>query len=149
MTYSSYYGGNVGNGGIFLQLCGWLVVEHLWVGATSDTYYQEHSGIFKKQEEYATVDVVDGHFVPFQNMFDKGYCVNLMAWTQGRQEVEQPVFAQCDHNFTGLDTLKSASISTACSGNERAVKMTKISGLLTKGLSCTGCPKRLDNIWLA
>ena len=49
MTYSSYYGGNVGKGGVFLQLCGWLGVEHLWVGATSDTYYQERSGIPKSR----------------------------------------------------------------------------------------------------
>ena len=41
MTYSSYYGDNIGKCGVFLQLCGWLGVEHLWVGATSDTYYQE------------------------------------------------------------------------------------------------------------
>ena len=27
--------------------------------------------------------------------------------------------------------------------------MTKMSGLLTRGLSYTGCPKRLYNIWLA
>ena len=47
ITYSHYYGGNVGKGGVFLQLCGWIGVEHLWVGATSDTHYQENSGIFK------------------------------------------------------------------------------------------------------
>ena len=28
-TYSAYYGGNVCKGSVFLQLCGWLGVEHL------------------------------------------------------------------------------------------------------------------------
>ena len=50
ITYSHYYGGNVGKGGVFLQLCGWIGVEHLWVGTTSDTHYQENSGILKKTE---------------------------------------------------------------------------------------------------
>ena len=75
MTYSSYYGGNVGKGGIFLHLCGWLGVEHLWVGATSDKHYQENSGIFQKQEKYAKHDLVDEHIISFQNM-SSNFCLN-------------------------------------------------------------------------
>lgn len=147
-TYSAYHGGNVCNGCVFLQLCGQLGVEHLWVGATSDLHYQEYSGIFKEQEQFAMCDLVDGVLLPFMRIFDKGYQVNLMAWRHGRQEVKQPVFAHSNRKSRGLETLISASISTDRSGNERAVKISNLSGLLQRGLSCTGCPKRLDNVWL-
>ena len=82
------------------------------------------------------------------SIFDKGYRVNLMAWQHGRQEVRQPVFARSDRKFRGDENLISASIATDRSGNERAVRMAKLSGLLQRGLSCTGCPKRLYDIWL-
>ena len=147
-TYSAYYGDNVCKGGVFLQLRGWLGVEYLWVGATSDSHYQEHIGIFKEQEQFAMCDLVDGVLLPFMSIFDKGYGVNLMSWRHGTQEVKQPVFARSDRKFRGVETLMSASIATDRSGNERAVKISKLSGLLQRGLTCTGCPKRLDDIWL-
>ena len=87
MTSSSYYSGNVGKGGVFLQLFVWLGVEHLWVVTISDTYYQEHSGIFQKQKEYAKHDLIDERIILFHNIFDKGYLVSLMAWRQGGQPV--------------------------------------------------------------
>ena len=33
LTYSSYYAGNVGKGGVFIQLCGWLGIFELYPGA--------------------------------------------------------------------------------------------------------------------
>jgi hypothetical protein len=56
MTYSSYYGGNVAKGGVFLQLCGWLGVHSLWVGAVSDTKYLSESGILELQQEFVEND---------------------------------------------------------------------------------------------
>eukprot|EP00957_Ditylum_brightwellii_P040382 3056217-Ditylum_brightwellii.AAC.1 len=47
LTFSFYYTENCAKGDVFLQLSGWLGVEELWVGTTSDTYYQEKTGIFK------------------------------------------------------------------------------------------------------
>jgi len=38
-TYSSYYGGNVAKGGVFLFLCGWMGTWALWGGAIADTDY--------------------------------------------------------------------------------------------------------------
>ena len=32
LTYLSYYASNCAKGGVFLQLCGWTGVEHLWCG---------------------------------------------------------------------------------------------------------------------
>ena len=46
-------------------------VHELWVGGTSDTYYQEKTGIFKVQEEFASVfDIVDEKIIPFCNIVD-------------------------------------------------------------------------------
>ena len=39
ITYSSYYSENCAKGGVFVQLCGWMGVHNLWVGASSDTLY--------------------------------------------------------------------------------------------------------------
>ena len=60
LTYSSYYSMNCAKGGVFLQLCGWMGVEELWVGATSDSYYMEKTNILKRQKEFAKNDKVDG-----------------------------------------------------------------------------------------
>ena len=49
LTFSVYYSSNCCKGGVFLQFCGWNGVEHLWVGATSDSHYQEHTEIFEKK----------------------------------------------------------------------------------------------------
>ena len=53
LTYLAYYGKNYTKGGVFLQLCGWLGVEELWVGATSDTHYQENTKIFERQDRFS------------------------------------------------------------------------------------------------
>ena len=51
--------------------------------------------------------------------------------------------------FTAMETLVSASIAADRSGNERAVRLVKLSGFLRRGLHPRGCPKRLNNMWLA
>ena len=94
-------------------------VLELWVGGTSDTYYQEKTGIFKVQEEFASVfDMVDEKNIPFCNIVDKGYRINLPAWRAGRQTVIQPMFAKSDSTFTGKQTVVSGSVASDRSGNE-------------------------------
>ena len=149
LTYSQYYAGNCAKGGVFLQLCGWTGVEHLWVGATSDTHYQEHTQIFEKQRDFAAKDLVNGKVIPFTNMVDKGYRINLPAWRAGRQLVYQPIFAKSDRKFTGRETIKSAKIATHRSGNERAVNRCKMSGYIKRGLQPHGKTYTLDDAWLA
>ena len=65
--------------GCILATCGWMVVDHLWVGGTSDSHYQEHAKIFEKQEDFTKYDTADGKYVAFTNVLDEGYCVNLPA----------------------------------------------------------------------
>ena len=149
VTYSSYYGGNCAKGGVFLQLGGWMGVQELWVGATSDSYYQQETNIFKEQEEFAKVDLIDGKVLPFCNIVDKGYRINLPAWRAGRQMVIQPMFSRSDRKFTGKETILSGSVASDRSGNERAVNRAKLSNVLKRGLQKAGCPRRINDIWFA
>ena len=78
----------------------------MWVGATSNSHYQEQAKIFKRQEEFALSDLVVGEdgekvVLPFTNIFDKGYRCILDASQAGKQQCEQPIFAKSDKHFTG------------------------------------------------
>ena len=150
-TYSSYYGMNCAKGGVFLQLCGWLGVEELWCGATSDSFYMEHTCILSDQEKFAKDDKVgdDDSWYPFNNILDKGYRIIKALWRAGKQVCSQPVFASSDRLFRSDEVLVSASVAADRSGNERGVKLTKMSGLLKRGLRSSASPVRLNNVWLA
>ena len=149
LTYSSYYGMNCAKGGVFMQLSGWMGVEELWVGATSDSHYQKHNKIFEKQKEFAESDLVNDKVLPFSNVFDKGYRCILDAHRAGNQECIQPIFAKCDRRFAGKETVSSASVASDRSGNERGVNLSKKAGYIKRGLVPGGCPKRLNNVWMA
>ena len=148
LTYSLYYGGNCAKGGVFLQLCGWIGVEHLWVGTTSDSFYQEKTKIFEKQDAFAKSDLVHGKLVPFSNILDKGYRVNVPAWRAGRQEIIQPIFATSDRRFSGRDTIHTADVATTRSGNERGVNRSKLSGYIKRGIRQTSNATAMDNVWM-
>ena len=70
-TYLAYYSGNACKCGVFLQLYGWIGVDYLWVGEIIESYYQEHSGISREQQEFASGDLVGGNVLAFLNIFDK------------------------------------------------------------------------------
>lgn len=146
-TYSSYYNGNVGKGGVSIQLCGWISTWNLWTGAVSDSYYLSNSGILEMQEEFAANDESSNE--PFTNVTDKGYRCNVAAWQKGKQSILQPTFAKSDQQFTTNQLLSSAAIATDRGGNERAVNVCKQSGLLKRGLQQNGTMEDLDDAWLA
>ena len=137
----------VPKGGVFVQLCRWLGVEELWVGHISDSSYIEMTNILSRQENFAKIDLVDENNIPFTLILDKGYRVIRIVWQHGRQECLQPSFASSDRTFSSAETLLSSCVAADCSGNKRAVKRCKMSGMLKRGLKPGGCPKRLDNIW--
>ena len=149
VTYNSYYGENCAKGVIFLQLCGWMGVAELWVGAISDSDYQEKCGILEMQQKFAEMDLVAGLVIAFLLIVDKGYRIIQAAWRAGRQEVVQPTFARSDEMFTDMETLISGSVAVDRSGNERAVRLVKLSGFLRRGLHQKGSPTRLNDMWLA
>ena len=150
VTYSKYYATNCGKGGVFIQLGAWMGVEELWVGAISDSMYQDKTEIFPTQMHFAeNIDNNYGKLIPFLNIVDKGYRINLPAQRARRQTVIQPVFAKSDTMFSGKDTILSGSVASDCSGNERAVKYAKMSKLLRNGLQQNGCTVMIADVWLA
>ena len=149
VTYSSYYAQNCAKGGVFIQLCGWMGVEELWVGATSDSFYMEHTKILRRQKEFADNDRVDGKYVPFILILDKGYRIVRIAWREGKQTCLQPKFAISDMQFTSDELNFSGSVAADRSGNERAVHYSKMSSTLRRGLKPNGNPARLNKIWEA
>ena len=147
-TYSSYYAQNCFKGGIGVQTCGWIRTHDLWTGGVSDTTYQGSSGIFEKQREFVEIND-DENKVPFTNIFDKGYRNRLAAWQAGHQLTLQPSFAKSDSRFRRRETLSSAIVAADRSGNERAVRITKMAGYIGRGLDSRQSIERVDKAWLA
>ena len=72
LTYSAYYAGNVGKGGVFVQQCSWLGTFELYPGAILDSDYLNKTGILELQEKLQELDNECG-FIPFINIVDRGY----------------------------------------------------------------------------
>ena len=165
LTFSKYYAMNCFKGGIGIQPCGWIVLHDLWTGAVGDSMYQDKSGIFAKQDDFAKKDRVlkapkdnddcgklveeDDDVIPFTNIFDKGYRNRLAAWRAGRQLTLQPDFAKSDRKFRRKETLSSAAVASNRAANERAVKMAKLCGYVKRGLSQRQTFARLQKSWMA
>jgi hypothetical protein len=145
--FSFYYGRNVAKGGVFLQLCGWLGVHSLWVGAVLDTKYLSESGILELQQKF--VENNDISDLTYTNNVDKGYCCVIAAWRKGQYLLQLLMFARSDHHFTTEDILTSAAIAKDRAGNKSAVNIFKQSGVIKHGLLLHGKPAALDNTWLA
>ena len=93
ITYSSYYSGNVGKGGVFVQQCGWMGGFELYPGAISDTEYLNNTGILEEQKKFQDNDGGE----PFINIIDRGYCSTKAAWKFG-QFILQPFFCKSEKN---------------------------------------------------
>ena len=135
-----------------LQLCGWIVTWSLFTGCVSDTKYQEQSGIFEAQHSFAKEDLVgeqESEYLPYTNIFDKGYRNRLAAWRNGKQLTLQPEFAKSDTKFGRNKTLTSAKIAADRAANERAVRIAKMSGYIKRGVTERGSFKRFDDAWVA
>ena len=147
ITYSSYYGGNVAKGGVFIQQCGWIGAYDLYPGAMSDSDYFINTGILEYQNIFQKED--DGQ--PFINALDRGYRVTKAAWKLG-QFILQPIFAKSDRQFTTIETLKAASVAADRSGNERSVRTCKMANIFSnhaKHGNKTEDVRRLCDFWIA
>ena len=146
ITYSSYYGGNVAKGGVFIQLCGWLGTYDLYPGAISDSDYLKNAGVFESQKDYQEKD----GGIPFLNIVDRGYRITKAAWMAG-QFVLQPIFSKSDRKFNTLETLKSSSIAADRSGNERSVRLCNNANIFrnsSKKCRTTSDIERVCDFWL-
>ena len=76
----------MGRGGIFTQLCGWEGTHELFSGNIGDPEYVKECAFLKDQEVFANMDILqDGSILPFTNVFDKGYRVNMECLKYGKQ----------------------------------------------------------------
>ena len=98
-----------------------------------DTEYLNTSGLLDAEEEFSQKDKVNGVVVPFTVTLDKGYRSTIAAWRKGKQLILQPDFARSDRKFKGDETLSSAAIAIDRGGNERAVRLSKMSGFIRRG----------------
>jgi len=147
-TYSSYYAGCVGKGGVSLQLCGWTRTWPLATGAIDDSAYIKLVNVFELQQKFAENDKTCNN--PFTNMLDRGYCLILDGLLYGKQLCVQPTFAQSDKKFGTDSVLYSAGVATTRSGNERSVRQVKTSWLIKRGCMFQNWDlEMLADIWLA
>ena len=106
-----------------------LLISYLLVpcvaGAVSDTKYNSEGAIFKKQSEYSESDWVNGENIPFTNITNKGYRLQLAAGQHGHQTVLLPDFKKLDEKFSDKQTISSAAIAKDRSSNKRAVRLAK------------------------
>ena len=84
-------------------------------------------------------------FVAFGGQFVHSTCT---AWHQG-QFVLQPTFAKSDKKFSTRDVLRAASVAADRSGNERAIRISKISAYVKRGTQKHTNIVRLCAAWLA
>ncbi len=81
LTYSEYYGQCCFKGRVFTQLMGWQGVANLWTGRVADMDYTTREGYLQCQCEFQQEDKVtingEEKVLPFLNIFDKGFRVNM------------------------------------------------------------------------
>jgi hypothetical protein len=87
-------------------------------------------------------------WIAFLNVLDKGYRTTASAWRHDRQLVLQPFFARCDSKFSSNEVLQSAAVASDRSANERAVRLSKHAGNLTKGIHQSEKLVSVDDGWL-
>jgi hypothetical protein len=106
---------------VFNQLCGWLGTGDLWVGAVSDTHYNEGEGYLERQEEFADKDLVI--------LENENTPINI------------------DKRFGRKETLLTACVATDRAGNERAVKVCKRAWYVSRGFYPNMSPRRMNDAW--
>ena len=111
--------------------------------------YMDQTSILKEQHKFVLTDLINNKYIPFSNILDKGYRITRICWREGEQECFQPCFASSDRKFASSEMLVPATVAADRSGNARAVKNYKGSAYLKRGLKPNGCPKRLNNVWMA
>ena len=72
----------------------------------------------------------------------------MAAWKAGQQLTLQPTFAKSDRGFRRQETLSSAIVASDRSGNERAGRLCKLSGYISRGLDNNQSFERMHKVWL-
>jgi hypothetical protein len=145
-TYNVYYAGNVAKGGVSVQLCGWIATSELFVGAINDTDYILKSGILTTQETYIEKYDPDRP-TTWTIICDRGFLIALSAFKAGRQIVIQPTFSIKHTKFTDYETIRTAAVAKDRSGNERGVRVMKLSDFISQGMLPNENTHKLSDVW--
>jgi hypothetical protein len=114
--------------------------------AVGDSRYIKDTHILKQQQEFAANDKTSNE--PFTNVFDHGYQLTLFTHQHGTQKCEQPHFVKNDRAFDTEEVLGSAQVAAMRSGNESAVRVSKISWGITHGNLLQGFKlSTLTKVW--
>ena len=148
-TVLKYYAMNCLKAGIRIILCGWLDNENLWGGAVTDSDYDIKAGYLEEQKRHQESDLVMGAVIEFLNLLDRGFRGKMTSWKCGHQVALQLPSAKSGQRFTGSKTVFVGSIVHDRDGNERAVRVCKLNGLIKCGLLPGMSATRLDNAWRA
>ena len=85
--------------------------------------------------------------IPFLIVLDRGYRAKMSAWKHGKQLTLQPPSSRSDERFRERKTVYAAGIAHDRSGNERAVNVSKRSGLMKLGFQTIMNPIRFNCAW--
>ena len=127
-------------------------MNELWIGATSNLHYQEHTKIFEQQQKFSEQDLVGENkdrYIPFSNILDQGCRCILLMQRAGGQDCFLPIFSKSDQCFIGNETVVLTSVALDRSGNKRAVNICKTAGFIKQVLTGIMSTIRLNNDWLA
>ena len=83
------------------------------------------------------------------NILDRGYRSTRAAWAAG-QLILQPTFAKSDKQLSTIDIVvrfSTSSVAADRSGNERAVRVTKMSAYVKRGTQTHKFIEQLSDVW--
>ena len=132
--HNMYYNMCCAKAGVGCQLCGWILGLPLVTGHSDDDRQIRDTMILELQKAFAEND--PSSILHFLNIFDKGYHMLLETHKHG-QLCCQP--DKADDQFGGDKVLRTGCVAVVRSGNERAVKRSKMSWFLKRGC--------IDQLW--
>ena len=85
--------------------------------------------------------------IKFLNIvLDREYRSTRAAWAS-EQLILQPTFAKSDKHFSTIDVIRSTGVAADRSGNERAVRVTKMSAYVKRGTQTHKNIEQLSDVW--
>ena len=121
------------------------------MGESPEPYEEENAderveelSVRASPEKNEKLNLVLGEFVKIMNMLDKARDAN----ESHNQLTVQPVFAKSDQQFSGQDTLYSASVASDRGGKERMVNVSKGCGTIARGFQPRPDPTMFNDVCL-
>jgi hypothetical protein len=127
--HNVYYGQCCAKAGVAAQLCNWVFGLPLVTGHCDDDQQVTYTKILELQKQFAECD--PDSLEAFLNVFDKGYHKLLEAKRLGQLCLFPD---KVDELSTGDRVLFTGCVAVTRSGNERAVKRSKISWVIQNGM---------------